>query len=151
MGIPELAAKHALYKSGNNSADMAVTWYFENMSDPSLNEPLRVKKEGGSSNQAAGAGDVPQDMVDMMMAMGLPEKKCKSALKKCDLNVERAIEYVFSHMDDPDSEIEEDSVMDDGIDHDAQYLSTKPGNYKLQSFITHLGASVHAGHYVCHI
>jgi ubiquitin carboxyl-terminal hydrolase 5/13 len=23
--------------------------------------------------------------------------------------------------------------------------------YNLQSFITHLGASVHAGHYVCHI
>jgi len=35
MGIPELHAKHALWKTGNNSADMAVTWYFENMSDPS--------------------------------------------------------------------------------------------------------------------
>lgn len=44
MGVPENPAKHALWKTGNNSADMAVTWYFENMSDPTINEPLRVKK-----------------------------------------------------------------------------------------------------------
>lgn len=31
------------------------------------------------------------------------------------------------------------------------YECQKPGVYNLQSFITHLGASVHAGHYVCHI
>jgi ubiquitin carboxyl-terminal hydrolase 5/13 len=29
--------------------------------------------------------------------------------------------------------------------------STYKGGYTLESFITHLGASVHAGHYVCHI
>jgi uncharacterized UBP type Zn finger protein len=34
MGIPENAAKHALYNTGNNSADMAATWYFEHMDDP---------------------------------------------------------------------------------------------------------------------
>ena len=37
MGIPECPAKHALYKTGNSSADMAVTWYFENMADESIN------------------------------------------------------------------------------------------------------------------
>jgi len=34
MGIPELPAKHALHATGNNSADAAVTWYFEHMDDP---------------------------------------------------------------------------------------------------------------------
>lgn len=37
MGIPENPAKWALYKTGNNNADMAVTWYFENMGDESIN------------------------------------------------------------------------------------------------------------------
>jgi len=46
MGVPENAAKHALYHTGNNSEDMAATWYFEHMSDPALNEPLIVKKQG---------------------------------------------------------------------------------------------------------
>jgi ubiquitin carboxyl-terminal hydrolase 5/13 len=44
MGVPELGAKHALYKTGNNSADMAVAWFFENMDNPVINEPLMVKK-----------------------------------------------------------------------------------------------------------
>jgi len=34
MGVPENAAKHALHNTGNNSADMAATWYFEHMDDP---------------------------------------------------------------------------------------------------------------------
>ena len=35
MGIPELAAKHSVIKTNNISAELAVSWYFENMSDPS--------------------------------------------------------------------------------------------------------------------
>lgn len=34
MGIPENGAKRALFNTGNNSADMATTWYFEHMDDP---------------------------------------------------------------------------------------------------------------------
>ena len=34
MGVPELAAKHALFKTGNNSAEVAISWYFENMDNP---------------------------------------------------------------------------------------------------------------------
>lgn len=44
MGIPELAAKHALWNTGNNSADMAVQWYFENMENPVIHTPLLVQK-----------------------------------------------------------------------------------------------------------
>lgn len=36
MGVPELAAKHALHITGNNNADMAVMWYFDNMDNPVL-------------------------------------------------------------------------------------------------------------------
>jgi uncharacterized UBP type Zn finger protein len=35
MGIPEQAAKHALYHGGD--ADAAVTWYFSNMDNPAIN------------------------------------------------------------------------------------------------------------------
>jgi ubiquitin carboxyl-terminal hydrolase 5/13 len=37
MGVPENAAKHAVYNTGNSSAEMAITWYFENQDNPSLN------------------------------------------------------------------------------------------------------------------
>jgi ubiquitin carboxyl-terminal hydrolase 5/13 len=50
MGIPENPAKHALYRTGNNNADLAVSWYFENMADESINLPLRVKKAAKGSD-----------------------------------------------------------------------------------------------------
>lgn len=99
MGIPENPAKHALYKTGNNSADMAVAWYFENMDDASIQAPLKIKKEA-----AGGGGDVSAANVEQLMGMGFTEKKCKKALRECDNNVERAMEWIFSHMDEPDSD-----------------------------------------------
>jgi len=38
--------------------------------------------------------------------MGFPEKKCIKALKACDMNMERATDWLFSHMDDPESDVE---------------------------------------------
>lgn len=147
MGIPEIPAKHALYRSGNSDADAAVTWYFSNMEDPAIQVPLRVKNK-----PKAGGDDAPAGLVSMMAEMGLPEKLCKRALKNCDNNVERAIEWAFSHMDDPeDGEDEPMENQETGADLSEQYSCTKPGIYNLQSFVTHLGASVHAGHYVCHV
>ena len=149
MGIPENPAKHALFNTGNNSADMAVTWYFENMENPAIQERLVVKKDNGAKKADAGP---PRDLIEMMMSMGLPEKKSIKALKECDNNVERAIDWAFSH-DDVEEE-PEDSVMADedaGESPDTEYASKSGGVYNLQSFITHLGSSIHCGHYVAHI
>ena len=48
-----------------------------------------------------------------MIAMGFPKNKCEKALKNCDLNVERAMDWLFSHMDDPHSDNGGDSIMED--------------------------------------
>ena len=88
----------------------------------------------------------------MMLSMGFPEKKVIKALKSCDMNMERATDWLFSHMDDPDDdEPMADESEAEAVDVNAQYKCGKPGRYALQSFVTHLGASVHAGHYVCHV
>mgnify|MGYP000202675407 CR=1 FL=1 len=87
----------------------------------------------------------------MMTSMGFPEKKCIKALRNCDMNVERATDWLFSHMDDPDSEVEDSQMANEEAKEMDDYKCDRPGIYNLQSFITHLGASVHAGHYVCHI
>ena len=130
MGIPENPAKHALYKSGNSDADAAVTWYFENMADESINLPLKIKKNVGGADGAKGGNDIPAESIAMMTAMGFPEKKCIKALKNCDLNVERAMDWLFSHMDDPDSEDDGggDSVM---AAEEVDYSCDKPGMYGL--------------------
>ena len=87
---------------------------------------------------------MPSDLLMMMTSMGFPEGKCRQALLACECNMERATDWLFSHMDDA----EEDSQMAVEVD---EYKCSLPAVYYLQSFVTHLGASVHAGHYVCHI
>lgn len=101
MGIPENPAKHALYNTGNNDADAAVTWYFEHMGDDNIQMPLTVKKAAAAGGSSDGP---PAESIAMMTSMGFPEKKCIKALKNCDNNVERATDWLFSHMDDPDSD-----------------------------------------------
>lgn len=114
MGIPENAAKHALFNTGNNSPDMAVAWYFDNMDNPILNEPLRVKKApaGGSSQVNTSASQVSQDVVDQLMQFGFSEKKVRKALAATDNNPDRAGEWLFSHMDDPESDHEMTEVFE---------------------------------------
>ena len=151
MGVPETPAKHALYRTGNSSADAAVGWYFDNMDDIGLHLPLAVPKQEGPSG--AEADNVPKEALDMMISMGFDEKRCREALKACDMNLSRATDWLFSHPQEP----EDDDVSmaeaneEPPKDLDEMYKCTRPGLYQLQSFITHLGGSVDAGHYVCHI
>ena len=51
--------------------------------------------------------------------MGFPENKCKKALKSCDMNIERATDWLFSHLDDPDEDEEEKEIDGDSIMQDA--------------------------------
>ena len=93
---------------------------------------MKIKKEGGPKDGGGQAGnDVPAESLNMMTMMGFPEKKCIKALKKCDMNVERATDWLFSHMDDPDSEEgggDADSEMQGPV---TDYSCDKPGRYGL--------------------
>ena len=40
MGISENAARRALYNTGNDNAELATAWVFENISDPELHKPF---------------------------------------------------------------------------------------------------------------
>ena len=40
----------------------------------------------------------------MVEMMGFTEDKAKKALKKCDNNVERAVDYLFNHPDEVDED-----------------------------------------------
>lgn len=58
-GVPELAAKHALTNTGNSSSEVAISWFFEHMSDPALAQPLpKVKKAGGAKFTEANVAKV---------------------------------------------------------------------------------------------
>lgn len=82
--------------------------------------------------KASGGGDaVPAELLDQMKAMGFPEKKCIKALKNCDMNMERAMDWLFSHMDDPDSDGDSVMVNEESKNELEDYTCNRPGVYNL--------------------
>ena len=157
-----MAAKHAVHNAGS-SVDEAIMWFYSNIENPICSTPLLIPnpRKGASANAAGGSsgGAFVADPESLMMltSMGFTDKQATRALRKCEGNLERAADWVMSHMDEPDSadEAVADTVMQvDSAPTESKFAdsdaNSKIGVYKLQSFITHLGASIHAGHYVCH-
>ena len=70
-------------------------------------------------------------------------------------NVERAVEWLFSHPDDTgeDAPAASASAAPGGQQPGPQVggSSELPARYRLKAFISHNGPSVHSGHYVAHI
>lgn len=55
----------------------------------------------------------------MLTSMGFSDKQATRALRKCDGNLERAAEFVMSHMDDPDTDdapVEQPMAIDESAD-----------------------------------
>lgn len=71
----------------------------------------------------------------------------------CDL--ERAVEWLFSHPDDTGEEASatgsSDNAPNSAITAAVGGSKDVPVKYRLKAFISHKGPSVHSGHYVAHI
>ena len=144
MGIPELGAKHAIISTGNSNAELAVAWYFENMGNPILEQPIqKIKKKVGGGGSSSGP-EPNSDHVATLQSMGYTEQKCKKALIETGNDIERAMDWIFNHPDD-------DGSMVEAGNQEKWEPDQSPGIYNMQGLVTHLGTSVHSGHYVAHI
>jgi ubiquitin carboxyl-terminal hydrolase 5/13 len=104
MGIPENQAKHSVFNAGLNSgSEAAILWFYENIENLSIQGPLVVKKKAAKKGAVK---EVDPESLMMIESMGFSAKQAKRALRKCDGNLERAMDWIFSHMDDPDSDNE---------------------------------------------
>ncbi len=143
MGFSRNAASRAALAVNNSSAEAASEWIFGHMDDANLNDPISISVEVDSDS------DAPPHMVAELESMGFPASKCKKALKQCQNNMERAVEWLFSHMDDGAEQNESASSAasaENGIPSEA--LDPAPANYQLFGYITHYGNDTGSGHYV---
>ncbi|RKO83973.1 hypothetical protein BDK51DRAFT_19079, partial [Blyttiomyces helicus] len=141
MGFPEIRCTKALLATGNNGADIAMNWLFEHMEDPDIDDPIPV--QGAPGGGGASEADIAQ-----LTDMGFSAAQARKALQETNNNMERAVDWLFSHADS----MEEDTPAPSGASAAvAEPADTKPARYKLVSFISHKGTSTHAGHYVAHV
>ena len=78
MGISENAAKRALYYTGNENAEFAIAWVFENISDPNLHlafEPPTMISTSGQHGQF-GPGPVYHSC-DELIHQAIAKEACK--------------------------------------------------------------------------
>lgn len=125
MGFSENRARRALDAAGN--AEAAANWLFERMEDASLDAPLGESKPDTS----------------MLEEMGFSAAQAAKALRLTG-NPEAAVAWLFEHPDDAgDVDAPSAPPVTPGL--------VDAPRYRLASFITHRGPSVHSGHYVAHV
>jgi len=152
MGFSTDACKKAAFHTSNSGVEAAMNWMMEHMDDPDLNTPF----VNPSSKAKAAAAFVPdQDAMGNLMAMSFSEAQARKALKNTQNNVERAVDWIFSHPDDlgGDDEPEQQAVDPSASSAGGtlQNLTDGAPNYRLKAFISHMGNSHLVGHYVAHI
>lgn len=96
-GFPPEACKKALFFTQNSGAEPATMWLMEHITDSDFSEPFVPPG-------TEGAGFVPNpEAVPVIMGMGFTKDQVIKALKATDNNVERAVDWIFSHQEELDS------------------------------------------------
>ncbi|KAH7313863.1 hypothetical protein B0I35DRAFT_480509 [Stachybotrys elegans] len=143
MGFPRNRCERALHATGNSDANAAMEWLFGHMEDPDIDAPLDL---GG---QSGGGSTADPEKIEMLGAMGFGAPQAKKALKETGGDVERAVEWLFSHPDDQGTFDDEPAA--ESKPKEPAGSATLPANFQLQSIACHKGTSIHAGHYVAFI
>ncbi|AOA64302.1 Ubiquitin carboxyl-terminal hydrolase 14 [Komagataella phaffii CBS 7435] len=151
MGFPNNRCLKALFNTGNLSAEDAMNWLFSHMEDPDIDSPFELPKDSSSSKPAI---EPSQELVDNLVSMGFTSKLAKKALILNNINIEAAVEWLFSNPDD-DGEIPDGPPKAKSQEQQISELivkeSIKRPEYKLLAVICHKGITVHSGHYVVFI
>lgn len=158
MGFPRVRCEKALHATGNTAdAEAAAGWLFEHMEDADIDEPLQI---GGGATAGAGAGAgaaaVDPTSIENLGNMGFSAPQARQALKETGGDMERAVDWLFSHPDatgdfggdDEGSASDPAAAPTEAADVQED---TKPARFSLKSIVCHKGSSIHAGHYVAFV
>nr|POE52018.1 ubiquitin carboxyl-terminal hydrolase 14 [Quercus suber] len=142
MGFPQIRCEKALHATGNGDAEVAASWLFEHMEDSDIDAPLDLGVSGGSTNVA------DPEKIENLGNMGFSAPQARQALKETGGDMERAIDWLFSHPDAQGDFDESTTVSPAAL---TLLQDTKAAYFKLNSIVCHKGTSIHAGHYVAFI
>ncbi|KAG9329067.1 hypothetical protein JZ751_008172 [Albula glossodonta] len=159
MGFPMEACRKAVYYTGNFAEPLAMD-SFAGVSPAFPTLPSFMESQP------------PEESVAILTSMGFPRQQSIRALRSTNNNLERALDWIFTHSDSEensdaasdiaDTEPDDEAIAgangqtDSGLPQNQQErlsptVRDGPGRYELLAFISHMGTSTKSGHYVCHI
>ncbi|XP_078507651.1 ubiquitin carboxyl-terminal hydrolase 5 isoform X4 [Lissotriton helveticus] len=158
MGFPMEACRKAVYYTGNSGVEAAMNWVMSHMDDPDFANPLVLPGSSGPGSITASVEPLNEDGIATIISMGFSREQAIKALRATCNSLERAVDWIFSHIDDLDAEaamdISEGRSVAESVSESTPAgpkVRDGPGKYKLFAFISHMGTSTMCGHYVCHI
>jgi ubiquitin carboxyl-terminal hydrolase 5/13 len=98
MGFPRVRCEKALHATGNGDPEAASNWLFSHMDDADIDDPLDFNGGRASSVKAPSAA-VDPEKIDSLGAMGFSAPQARQALKETGGDMERAVDWLFSHPD----------------------------------------------------
>ncbi|KAL3469471.1 hypothetical protein BJX99DRAFT_241252 [Aspergillus californicus] len=148
MGFPDVRCEKALYFTGNSDPEAAMNWLLSHMDDTDIDVP--INKDEATSKATNYTHDPTK--VTRLNEMGIDDVRARRALAATGGDIERAIDWVFSHQGDMADDAEEHRASNNS-DRSSQPpgFNAMPAIYQLRSIICHKGSSVHAGHYVAFV
>ena len=131
MGFTVEGCRRAVFNTGNSGVEAAMAWVMDHMSDPDFNDPFTTGPSTGGGTKKCTAGE---EVIGMVMSMGFTREQAEMALRNTDNNLERAVEWIFSHPDgeDPPSG-EESDIGQDLTNGDPRLVLLLPYNIMIGS------------------
>ena len=153
MGFSVNAASRAALAVNNSDGEAAMNWLLSHMEDADINNPLpSTSASAAATSSSSGPAPPPADMVEQLAGMGFDQARCVYALQQTSNSLDRAVEWLFSHADEPlPSSSASNSSASSSAPTPAVESDSGSGTYRLYAAITHLGKSTSTGHYVCHL
>jgi ubiquitin carboxyl-terminal hydrolase 5/13 len=163
MGFPRVRCEKALHATGNEDPEAASNWLFAHMEDPDIDDPVDFNASSTSASGATSAAIDPEK-IQNLGAMGFSPPQARQALKETGGDMERAVDWLFSHPDAQGDFAEGGHsevrhilfprvtnvliILQAPVEQQVKMLpgSDKlPANFQLQSIVCHKGSSIHAG------
>eukprot|EP00301_Raphidiophrys_heterophryoidea_P003463 c11563_g1_i1.p1 GENE.c11563_g1_i1~~c11563_g1_i1.p1 ORF type:complete len:840 (+),score=204.41 c11563_g1_i1:24-2522(+) len=154
MGFSENGCKRAVLATKNAGAEPAMDWILSHMEDADFNDPLPTTTP--AAGHVAQAPPASEEDIAMLCSMGFSQAKAIQALARTSNDLERAVDWLFSHADEPDdapASAPTQAAPTPSAPTPAAPTVADAGSsrYVLRAFVSHIGSSTLAGHYVCHI
>lgn len=97
MGFPRVRCEKALHATGNEDPEAASNWLFAHMEDPDIDDP--VDFNAGASSGTNHSSVIDPDKIESLGSMGFNAPQARQALKETGGDMERAVDWLFSHPD----------------------------------------------------
>jgi ubiquitin carboxyl-terminal hydrolase 5/13 len=97
MSFPQNRCEKAVHMTGNSTVEAALEWLFTHNNDHDIDTPIVVQTNSSSSVVEASESDI-SNLTDM----GFSREHAMFALSKTNNDSGRAVEWIFSHMDELD-------------------------------------------------